>query len=201
MLLLTSLLASVVLDACGGSSRDASSPIASTTAAASSSEETVTNYAQVDADKDNDVLAAPHDDTNNNKELDYGQAASPADRQAITALVKRYYAAAKAGDGANACALLYSTFAEAVPEDYGEQPGPRYLRGGKTCAAVVTLLFEHLKSQLAVEVPLLEVTRVRLKQHQGYAILSFGSLPEREIPVAREGHTWKIRGLLDRELS
>jgi hypothetical protein len=194
--------------ACGGTSKatgsasQASSRIAATgaKAATASSATSTQNYAKADRDKDNDV-EAPYDDTNNNEELNYGRAASSVDKQAIAALIKRYYAAAAAGDGAKACSMLYVTFAEAVPEDYGTSPpGQPYMRG-KTCPAVMALLFKHDHSQLIAELPLLEVRRVRLEQHHGLAVLSFGTMPERQIPVQRERRTWKIEALLDSALS
>ncbi|MFI5269428.1 MAG: hypothetical protein ACHQ7M_18785, partial [Chloroflexota bacterium] len=90
---------------------------------------------------------------------------------------------------------IYSTLAEAVPEDYGQSPpAPAYLRGS-TCPAVVTLLFKHEHGRLAVELPKLNITRVRLEGRSGLAVLSFGKLPERQIRLAREGHVWKIQSL------
>jgi hypothetical protein len=68
---------------------------------------------------------------------------------------------------------------------------------GTTCAAVVTGLFKHLHAQLAVELPKLAVTRVRLVEHHGLAVLSFGKLPERVIHVVREGRVWRVVGLID----
>lgn len=154
---------------------------------------------RADADKDNDI-GAPEDDTNNNSALNFGQAADATDTHTITALLKRYYAAAYAENGAGACQMIYSTLAESVPEDYGQSPpGQPYMRG-TTCAAVLTLLFKHDHPQLAVELPKLTVTRVRLMEHHGIAILHFGTLPERQIPVAREGHLWKVEALLDSEV-
>ena len=96
--------------------------------------------------------------------------------------------------------MIYSTLAEAVPEDYGlSPPGPPYMRG-TTCPAVLTLLFKHLHSQLGLELPKIKVTRVRLTEHHGLAVLSFGTMPERQIQVAREGHVWRLAALLDGEL-
>ncbi|MFZ2114909.1 MAG: hypothetical protein WAU77_14395 [Solirubrobacteraceae bacterium] len=176
---------------------------ASTAATSTSSSTPSSDYTKVDGDKDNDV-GAPSDDTNNNQVSDFGHAASEPYRRAITALVKRYYAAALADDGAKACSMIYSTLAESVPEDYGgasHQPLPApYLRG-ETCAAVLTGLFKHLHAQLTVEVPKLEVARVRVEEHHALVLLRFGKLPERQIPVAREGRIWRMEELLDSELS
>ena len=156
-------------------------------------------YTKADRDKDNDI-GAPYDDTNNDSILDFAHPASAPDKRAITALLNRYYAAAAAGDGAKACTMLPPTLVKIIPEDYGQSPGPSYLRGGKTCSAVMALLFKHFRDQLAAELPLLKVTRVRLDRHHGLAVLNFGRMPERQISVAREGHTWRVEVLLDDEL-
>lgn len=155
---------------------------------------------KADADKDNDIGAAP-DDKNNSRAFDFGHAASPSERRAITALVKRYYAAALADNGARGCALLFSTLAEAAPRDDSQEPGtPAYMQGARTCAQVLAKLFNHAHPQLTLELPKLRVTRVRLEEHHGFAFLSFGTLPERSISVQREGHVWKLTQILDEEL-
>jgi hypothetical protein len=201
-------LLSVGATACGGASKGtggadhASSNAAVTDAGTATSTSTATpslDFRKADGDKDNDI-GAPGDDRNNNSVLDFAHAAGPSDRQAIAALIKRYYAAALAEDGAKACSMLYSTLAEAVPEDYGTPSGGQPYMQGTTCPAVMTLLFKHFHDRLTVELPKLEVTRVRLEEHHGLAVLAFGTMPEREIQVAREGHAWKIEALLDSEL-
>lgn len=154
---------------------------------------------KADRDHDNDT-SAPHDDTNNSAELHYGHPANAADRKAITTLIRGYYRAAVAGDGAAACSLIYSSLVEAIPEDFG-QYGPPYLRGGKTCVAVMDKLFNHLHTQLAAELPRLSVATVRLKKRRGLVFLSFGALPERKLFVEREGAKWKLGDVIDGELS
>lgn len=201
-------LIGVGFTACGSSkSTIPGSQAASKTATTASTGATTTStatptqdYTKADRDKDNDI-GAPGDDTNHNEILNYAHAASAADKQAVTALIKRYYAAAAAGDGAKACSMLYVTFAESVAEDYGrESAGSSYLKQGKTCPEVLTLLFKHFHSQLTAELPLLKVRRVRLNEHHGLVVLGFGTMPERQIPVLRERHTWKVVALLDGEL-
>lgn len=206
--LLAVCLLSGCMVACGGSGKSttsgASTTVSSTkTDATGSTVPTDTTPAHVetkaDADKDND-LEAPYDDTNNNSTLNFGHEANSADTRTITALIKRYYTAALAENGAKACSMIYSTLEEAVPEDYGQSPpGPSYM-SGTTCSAVLSLLFKHFHPQITLEYPKLVVARVRLVEHHGYAILHFGTLPERQIDVSREGHTWKIGQVLDSEV-
>jgi hypothetical protein len=189
--------------ACGSGKRRSSATRPSTTTATATTTASTTalqDYTKVDSDKDNDIGLAASDDANASI-LNYAHAASAADRRAITALVERYYAVAAAGDGAKACSMLYITLAEAVVEDYGHRSaGPSYLSQGTTCPAVMALLFKHLHSQLVAELPLLKVRRVRLDKRHGFAILSFGRLPERKISIREQRHTWKIDAPLDDEL-
>lgn len=152
-----------------------------------------------DSDHDNDV-GAPGDDTNNNQVLRMGHAADSADRDAVTHLVERYYTAALAKDGVKACSMLYSTLEESVPEDYGISPPSEPYMKGSTCPTVLHGLFQHFHAQLAVEYPKLHISHVRLVEHHGVAVLTFGTMPERQIPIVREGHTWRLVALLDSEL-
>jgi hypothetical protein len=126
--------------------------------------------------------------------------AGRSDSQAITALVKRYYAAALKGDGASGCSMFAPDFVKAIPLDYGKL-GPSYLRrAAGTCPAVMSLLFKHEHRTLAGEVPQLDVVRVSVKGKQGVAFTRFGRLHERFISVLREGDAWTIASVLDGEL-
>jgi hypothetical protein len=193
-------LLGVYAGACGGASKGTASHVPSTTTTIASSTSATSDYTKADSDRDNDGVGGPDGDTNNNGVLDFGHAANASDMRSITTLVQRYYAAAAAEDGAKACSMLYSTLAETVPEDYGTSPpGPAYARG-TTCPAVMTLIFKHAHDKIATKFSKLRVSRVRLKEHRGLAVLTFSGMPEREISVAREGHIWRITALLDSEL-
>jgi hypothetical protein len=202
--LLTIALVGFGLSACASTKTSASSTAAVTTDEITSSSKPVTvppapAETKADADKDND-LGAAGEDTRNNGVLDYGHAASVSEQQAIAKLLKHYYAAATAENGAVACTMIYSTLAESVAEDYGHTPpGPIYSHG-RTCPEVMTRMFAHFHPQLTLELPKLRVAHVRLVEHHGLAILSFGTLPERQISVAREGKTWKVETVLDSEI-
>jgi hypothetical protein len=149
-----------------------------------------------DSDGDGDNLTNSFYDTDDKAILAYGHAASAAEVQAVTAVVKRYYAAASAGDGATACSLIYSILAESIAEDYGRPPGPPALRG-KTCAVVMSKLFKQRHQQLTADVFTLKVTGVRVDGKRGSALLSFRRMPDRHILVHRERGAWKIYTLLD----
>src|ERR1700722_12694083 len=156
---------------------------------------------EVDRDNDHDTSVHTRYDSDDKSILDFGHAADPADKQQITALVRRYYAASAAEDGTTACSMIYSPYAESIPEDYGTSPpGPKFARGN-TCAEVMTKVFKHFHEGVAQRYPLLKISRVRVKGRVGIAILSFGpKLSEREIHLEKEGHAWKALALIEKDL-
>lgn len=154
---------------------------------------------QKDRDGDSDNSSNTYYDKDDRTVRGFGHAASAADRRAIAALVKRYYMAAAAADGTTACSTIESSIAKAVPEALGTSAGPSYARGD-TCAVVMSKIFRASHRQLAAYAARIQVARVRLDRGSGLAVLSFGTLPARQIPVIREGSAWKLEAVLDSEL-
>jgi hypothetical protein len=134
----------------------------------------------------------------------FGHEASAAEVRAVASLIKRYYAAAVAGDSATACSLIHSSlarssdFAKAVPSEYAPAPGSSALRG--SCAQITSLLFKLDHQQLVADAATIRVTGVRVNGALGLALLGFRTTPERHILVKREGRAWKIDELLDSEM-
>jgi hypothetical protein len=193
--LLVMTLLCVWFGACGDASKNvrsssqaASKPIATAaTSGAIVSNPTLHRRAKPDNDGDGD---------NGNDDDRWGSATSATDRRAVVSLVKHYYAVAAAGDGARGCALIYSLLAEEIPELYGEPPGPPSLRGG-TCAVVMSKVYRQKHRQLVAKIATIDVIGVRVKRLRGLALLRFKGSPERDIPVHREHHAWRIDALLD----
>lgn len=149
-----------------------------------------------DRDEDDHTTVA---DDNNPSPSGY-VAAGPNEARAIEALVRSYYAAALAGDGARGCSMFSPTFVQAIPLDYGKL-GPVYLRrAAHTCPAVMSLLFRHEHRKLAGEVSRMRIPRVSVGGGHGVAFLLFGRLHERFISVLHEGSKWRIASVLDGEL-
>jgi hypothetical protein len=209
--LLAIVLLTLDVTGCGGTSRGAGStsrvssnpsatPALRSLKGDEDDDETAGNYTS-NRSNDNDddygnvrrVENEGYYDSDDSSILTYGHAASVADRRAITALVERYYAAAAAEDGAKACSMITSTFATAIPEDYGQAPGPAYLRGAGTCQAVMSRLLKHVHRQLPAAI---KVTEVRVGGNQARALLGSRTTPASFILVERERGTWKIDGLL-----
>jgi hypothetical protein len=127
----------------------------------------------------------------------YGHMASPADGQAVAGLVKRYYAAAVAGDAAAVCPLIHVNSSEAVsfPEGFAVELMSSLLHG-RNCVRFVASLLEEAHRRLVAEHASLAVTGVRVSGPTGFALLAFDTLPERVLPVERTRGTWKLATLL-----
>jgi len=135
----------------------------------------------------------------------YGKAAGMADTRRVVELVKRYYSAAVARNGGAACSLLSLRLARnlgdtnTIPQNY-DSPRRVAVLPGESCARVMSILFEQDHRRLDTALSTLQVTGVRVSGSHGLALLGFRTTPERWIPVAHEGQTWKVDALLDHEL-
>jgi hypothetical protein len=118
----------------------------------------------------------------------YGQAASEAASRTITALVKRYYAVAKTGDGKQACSMMIPSIVKAIPVDYGEF-GASYLHGAKTCPTVLSRMFEHSHGELTAPIT---VTGVLVKGDRAYALLDSARIHASTIALLREHGAWMV---------
>jgi hypothetical protein len=170
--------------ACGGSSKNA-------TSTATAGGVSVTAYFPDSSnDRDNDG------DHNNDdaEDLNYGHAASPADRSAIVALVTNYYAAAAAENGRKACAMLVPFFAETVVERYGDQPAV----SGRSCATVMSKLFRNHHADIATKQATLKIPDVRVRDGRALVILEFPAIREvRQLRLRHIAGGWRLLQLLD----
>lgn len=175
----------VALSACGGSSarHDASSK---------QTGNTVSGYNGLtsgsDRDNDND-----HNDDDQHV-LDYGHVAGPTEARAITSLLRRYYAAAATGNGAQVCSLLAPFVAETVAEQYAQPLGVHR----HTCAATMSKLFSIHHRELVGEQATLRFYRIGVEDGRSLVALDFASIPEvRQITVRKLEGRWTVLGLLD----
>jgi hypothetical protein len=141
-------------------------------------------------DRDND---SDHNDDDEGT-LGYGHLAGAADRQAIDALVRRYFTDAAAESGARACALLTPFVAERVVEVNGHTATLR----GKTCAIVMTKLFRQHHRDLVGKSANLQVMRIGVQSDKSLVALDFPEIPEvRQIAMRRYNGRWTVLQLLD----
>jgi hypothetical protein len=148
-------------------------------------------YSLRDGDRDTDDKHPPVDFGNDDKPLlgTYRGRPSPATARAVAGLVKRYYAASAAGEGARACALLASGLAAGVAAQYGRGGRSR----GEGCATSMTgLLGAQRETLLGEDVATMRVSAVHLDGDFALAVLLFKTAPESNILLEREGRAWRI---------
>jgi hypothetical protein len=123
----------------------------------------------------------------------FGHAAGPAEARAIIAVVKRYYVAAAARDGAEGCRLLYSLLAETLVDEYGHVASV----SGSTCAAVLTKLFDNNHREAVRNLAKFHPFSIRAGSEHGLALYRIEPTTIRRMIVRREHGLWKIDALLN----
>jgi ketosteroid isomerase-like protein len=153
-------------------------------------------YVTEDGDQDGDDGPHPSEAGQDDGPLlaVYPGRANRTEARAITELVKRYYAASFAGDGASACALLSASIAKGLVAD---QTKPT--QGARdSCVEAISPLLAQQHQHLTAEDPAtMAMTGVHLNGNLALVALRFKRAPEREIIVQREGRTWKIDAPFD----
>lgn len=186
-------LSAVGVSACGNATKGSGTERAgSATALAGGSP---TGSGVKDGDRDDDRRGSRFD-PDTDEVLTYGPAAGPADRREIIALLRRYYAAAAAGNGELACSMLYWLFAETVIEEHSHGKGPRALRGN-TCAQITSKVFKQRHRELVRDLARFEVTEVQLRAKQGWVRLRFGPASELLVSLHHDRGVWHMNNLLD----
>lgn len=149
-------------------------------------------FVKDDADDDRDdrsILPSKEDEQEMTPATRYG--ASPADRRAITAIVKTYLTDAAAADGKEGCSLLASAIAKGAGEEAAA-------RGRKGCPDQLAYLYKQQHVHMAVEeVSSVVVTGVHVLGDAGFATLGFRKATESELLLRREQGHWKIDALFD----
>lgn len=187
-ILLASALLGIAVAGCGGSSETSSTT-------RSSSSPIATGYLERDGDKDGDDQSPRVEAGADERTLlaQYPTKPSPAEKRAIVALVRDYYAASVAGEGARACTLVVSELASGLSAQ-SVQPGS----DSNGCAGGMTALLEREHGRLSADdVPTMTIIGVHLKGTLGLVVLGFARMPESQIIVQREGHEWKLGTLVD----
>jgi hypothetical protein len=191
------------LSACGGSgAQKSASRVSNADPARDIGKTTATaippgGYLKSDSDKDTDEHQKGPSNEDMREMVTASHGAGAANRRAITIVIKRYYLAAVAGDGAKGCALLAPALAEATTREQAQiAPG-----AGKSCTASLTRLFGQQHQRLVAEDPAtMVVTGVHVDGDAGLATLGFRAMPEGEIVLQREGRAWKIDALFESPL-
>lgn len=124
----------------------------------------------------------------------FGHAAKGSELDQLVAFATKYSSAEVSEDGKTACAMLTSTLARSVVQDYGHgSVGPAYLRSANTCAQVLTQLFAHQHSQLRSPA---QVMVVRAKGQEARVLIGSHDMPASYFELQREGGVWKNAAIL-----
>jgi hypothetical protein len=127
-----------------------------------------------------------------------GPKATAADRRAVTTLVKRYYAAGAAEDGARACPMLSSALRAGLSETWGSTGRTG---GGTGCTMALSLFFRQQRQLLeAADVATMVVVDVRVRDDRATALLGFRAIPVGSIHIEREHGVWRMDDLLHKAL-
>lgn len=156
---------------------------------------------RLDRDGDADSQGSGAYDSDDSELLAFGPRANMAETRAVAVLVRRYLAAAAAGDGARACSMVFPGIAKTVASVLGGAGEPPYSHG-TSCAEVVSNIFHFYRAQLNSENRVLGVRDVLVRGDQGIAVLASkkrSSLPLRIFHLRRDGSAWTINGVLDQE--
>jgi ketosteroid isomerase-like protein len=127
--------------------------------------------------------------------VEFGHPADAADKHAISSLVRRYYAAAFAGDGRTACGLMDAQTERFVPAIDGSNGTTSR---GHTCPTIMSKLFGENHNSLAGT---FETTDVYVKEDQAYALVGFSPHEIRYIRVRRQKGAWAIDDTLGQPLT
>jgi hypothetical protein len=152
-----------------------------------------------DGDGDIDRLTQGSHDGDGDAIPTFGPPAGAADRRAILALFRRYYANAAAGDGARACSMMDIPAAESVVEEHSRGKGPRSLQG-KTCAQIMSTLFKRRHRELMEDIAGYRVLAVQVHGGGGLVLVRFPAkreLRELRVIVRRDHGAWRMAVPLD----
>jgi ketosteroid isomerase-like protein len=124
-----------------------------------------------------------------------GAEAGRSERLAIVSLVKRYYAAAAASDGAHACMMLSADIVAGLSEDPQSSSSPTRQRA---CTAALSRVYKMQHRLLAEDdVSTMVIVDVRINRDVATAIVGFRTMPVGSVRLLRKKGTWKIDAILD----
>jgi hypothetical protein len=200
LVLLSAGLVSAGIAACGSNKSTTPPPTTQTAAAASHnggavggpiakplSGRAVGRYLKdFDNDGPGDPARGGRDHDDNEILARFGHPTSPAEARAITAVVERYYAVARAGDGRKACAMMLPSVAEGTALNFG-QYGYSYASKAKTCQSAASLIFKHLHHRLSAPVVAMNVI---VNGEHAYVLLGSTTMPAGFITLQRWHGAW-----------
>lgn len=152
--------------------------------------------AERDEDGDIDTLGNGPYDSDNDVVLTYGSPASPSERRAIEAALRRYYVVAAAGEGTRACSMLDPIAAELLLEEHRRGRGAPSLQGD-TCGQILSKLFALHRRELREDMAAFRITTIRVRGNHAVVFAPFAPAREMELIARRTYGVWKMDVPLD----
>jgi hypothetical protein len=166
---------------------DARHETASSTLAQPLSNHAIARYLKdFDSDGPGDPARGGRDRDDNEILASFGHPTSVAEARAITAVVERYYAVARDGDGRKACTLMLPSVAKATALNFGQYGYP-YARHAKTCQSTTSLIFKHLHHRLSAPVVAMDVV---VNGENAYVLLGSTTMPAGFVTLQRWHGGW-----------
>ncbi len=125
-----------------------------------------------------------------------GEPAAGADKAAITAAVKGFYDSYAEADGAKGCTYLTAGARHSVVQAFGQSKRQR----GKGCGPALTSEMAKAPPQFRRFDRTVEVTGARVKGDHGYVLFRSIAILPSELPVRREGGSWKLDSIVSSPL-
>ena len=187
---------SLCAGACGGSGKSTTAPSHGSSASDSATQTTAAPDSKYAGDGEGEIeegiRSVGYRDADDGRTIDFGHAAGRADTLAVTSVVKRYQAAAAAGDARRACAVMTEPLIKAVGVDYDRTPAHR-ARRSKTCEGGMVFLFKTDRARMIAPST---VTGVRVKGNEAYALLGSPTVNAAYLTLQREHGRWWLSVLL-----
>ncbi len=157
----------------------------------------VVHHVQATTDANDKDYLTPDDRNDDGEVVGYGRKADSTERHAVVNVVRSYFHAASADDGATICDLLIPRQAAKMANEFG-RGSPSYM-SGDSCAEVIVKFYRHDHVRLSKEAAGFTVTDVRVDGDTAYALLAFATIAERRyLSFERQRGVWKMsRGIID----
>jgi hypothetical protein len=144
-----------------------------------------------DADGDNDKTenrGKGYYDTDDVSMATFGRAAGSRDARALREMAARYIGAERAADGRAACAMLVPAVASSLVETYGSSRSG-FLRGSKSCQAVMSRLFGHIRRRFSTPT---KIVAVRVAGDRAVVLIGSKLMPASYFSLRRERGGWRL---------
>jgi hypothetical protein len=128
---------------------------------------------------------------------DFGEEASPEDRDAAGSAVEEFLRAQADGDSAAACSVMSASTKQNL-ELFLEGASAKSVKN--TCTELVDILRSQIPAKRLPQANSIDVTSVRIEGERGFVLYRDPRGTESAFPVVREGSAWKVAAIAGQSL-